>query len=296
MSEEINTPAEEQTPSFTEQDFFTYANEHYGEQIGKEVTSIDDFMSVKEIEKEVVKEIPTVPEYLKGYDDFYKETNGRGMDDYIASQKDWESVDDDAKVAEYIRRKQPYLDSDEVAFKVNELKQNMQPLDDDDLDTTAANRRIKNATIEWKSLVHDSTTALQSEREKYKSPLPDVNKQISEGMEIFKNEFTQKVNSTESVKFGDLEYKFSKDDLKDVQTLEDINKLVVGDGGDYDSALKAALFLKKGDQIIKDAVETAIVNHENERLKQKNNATDAPLGNVEKTNNSILDALAKLKR
>lgn len=287
--EEVTEPVVES--QIKEEDFLKYASEH----LGKEVKSFDEIVRTEVVEKEVEKEIQTVPDYLKAYDEFYKETGGRPISDFVRATKDWSQEKDDEKVSEYLRRTKPHYDSDDIAYKLEELKSKMNPSEDDDEDDVNVRRRLKGAQLEWKDLVRESESYLQSETEKFKTKIPDVQTQVDEGKEIFKQAFSEAVEKTESLKFGDLDYKFSKDDLKGIDSLEDITAKVLGEnGGDMEQTLKSLLFAMKGEQIIKDAVETAIVNHENERLKQKNNAQDAGLPHTQKQDGGLSDALRVL--
>lgn len=274
MAEENNTP------QFTEEDFFKYANEHYSEGIGKEISSIDDFKTVIEVEKEVVKEIQTVPDYLKGYDEFYKATNGRSMSDYVSAQKDWSTESEESKVAEYLKRTKPEYDKDDINTKISLLKERMEALDDDD----ANSFDVRAAKLEWKDLIGESQKFLSSETAKYKEKIPSQETQVNEGMELFKKQFADVVNSTESLKFGDLDYKVNKESLKGIESLEDITKLLVGDGTNMESTLKNIVFALNSEQILKDYLETGIVKHEDQRLKNMNNASQE-LHNTEPTGN-----------
>lgn len=285
---EVNENQEQQTQerSFTDEDFFKYANEHFKEQLGKEINSVDDLFVTKIEERE--KEIPTVPEYLKPFDEFHKNTN-RPIEDYVKWTKDWGETPEDSRVAEYLRRTKPYLDEDDIKDEISDMKGKMKLSEDDDADDPLVQRGLKKAEREWKTTVHTATELLQSERQKYAAPIPDAKKQVDEATESFNSEFLKQLNVTESIKAGDLEYKFSKESLKNVKSLGDIVKAMTTseDGSmDVNKAIRNLVIAQNFDQILKDSIDNALVAAKDLELKQKNNAVDDAKTAGDKSSNS----------
>ena len=72
-------------PEITDDSVFQFASE----RLGREVKSWDDFMTEKEVVKEVevVKEKDYLTDFGKGYEKFYHDT-GRSAQDYLRSMED----------------------------------------------------------------------------------------------------------------------------------------------------------------------------------------------------------------
>lgn len=264
---------EVQQPTFTNEDFFKYANEQFGETLGREINSIEDLT----VEKEVTKEIQTIPDALKGYHEF-NTTTGRGMEDYIQSQKDWTQESEDARLTEYLRQTKPHYDNDDIAATIKNMKKQFEPSEDDDVDSSEFQDKARLAKLDYKDLLAQATSTLQSNREKYEAPLPDHKIAEERGMEAFKVDLQETIASTESVKFADLDYKFNKEEFSDIKTLEDVMGLLKGEDGNLDMSkvLDMAVYMRKGSQVLNDLKENTIVNYETEKIKKQNNAQENP--------------------
>lgn len=268
--EEKTQEQEVQERSFTDEDFFKYANDNFSEKLGKEIKSFDDMVRVEE----QVRETQVVPDYLKGIDQFTKDTN-RPIEDYFAYTKDWSKVSEEDRVSEYLRRTKPYFDNDDIKTKIQNLKSGMELSEDDDADDVDVKKRIRNATLEWKEFAHTATQHLESEKEKYKVPLPNVQKEIDETQEAFNSEFLKQLNEVESVKVGELDFKVNKESLKGINNIQDVVKeLSTNENGELDANKLAESLakLRNFDQIVKDYSENDRVKNKDLELLKKNNA------------------------
>lgn len=274
QDQEIQEQDNVQESSLTEESVFKFLNENYKDKLGKDINSFDDLIVTKIEEKE--KEIPTVPDYLKPYDEFHKTTN-RPIEDYVNWTKNWEETPEDSRVAEYLRRTKPYLDEEDIKDEILEMKGKLKPSEDDDADDPLVQRSLRKAEREWKTTVHTATELLQSEREKYAAPIPDAKKEIDAATESFNSEFLKKLSSTESIKVGDLDYKFSKESLKDIKSLGDIIKAQTTseDGSmSVEKAIRNLVIAQNFDQILEDSINNALVAAKDLELKKKNNAVE----------------------
>ena len=101
VAEEVN---EEKAPSseLSDEDVLTYIKNRYD----KEITSVDDLLA----EKESAPELPEdVSMYLK-----YKQETGRGIEDFYKTQRDFDTMDDDSLIAEYIAYNEEGLDAIDI--------------------------------------------------------------------------------------------------------------------------------------------------------------------------------------
>ena len=72
------------------------------------------------VEKEVVQESkPILPDNIEKLIDFMKETGGT-INDYTRLNADYSSVDDNALLKEYYKKKKPHLDTEEIDFIMEE--------------------------------------------------------------------------------------------------------------------------------------------------------------------------------
>lgn len=75
---------EQEGVQIKDEDVLSYISKKYQ----KEVSSFDDLFKETVVEKELPEDVST---YLK-----FKEETGRGFDDFVKYQKDYDSVDDDS--------------------------------------------------------------------------------------------------------------------------------------------------------------------------------------------------------
>ena len=91
VEEKIEEPVveapSESTPEMSENDVLSYIANKYGE----EVSSLDDFIVKRSSSEEL-------PEDVKAYFDYKKET-GRGIDDFVRLQQDYDSMNPDSLIA-----------------------------------------------------------------------------------------------------------------------------------------------------------------------------------------------------
>ena len=150
VAEEVN---EEKAPSseLSDEDVLTYIKNRYD----KEITSVDDLLA----EKESAPELPEdVSMYLK-----YKQETGRGIEDFYKTQRDFDTMDDDSLIAEYIAYNEEGLDAIDIQDIMDDKFGFDEELDDP--------KDIKRKKLSKKRELAKARKFLNEQKDKYKVPL-----------------------------------------------------------------------------------------------------------------------------
>lgn len=152
-----------------EEDVLSYIGKRYNKQI----TSFDELMA----ERKETEELPEdVASYLK-----YKKETGRGFDDFVKLKKDYDTVDPDDLLKDYLVATQEGIDLDDAEVMLEEYRYN------DDIDDESTIKKIK---IAKKKAVAEAKKYFNTQKEKYKTPLessgPFVSKEEKEEYELYK--------------------------------------------------------------------------------------------------------------
>ena len=91
-----------------------------GNRYGREITSFDDLVTEREV-------TPEMPEDVAAYLNYKKET-GRGIDDYVRLNRDFDSMDDDSLLREYYKATEDGLDNEDISIMMDDF------VYDDDVD------------------------------------------------------------------------------------------------------------------------------------------------------------------
>lgn len=197
--------------------------DYFKKKYNKEVSSIDDL--IKEPEPVEAKE-PEYPEDISKYLQFKKET-GRGMDDFVKLQQDFDKMDENSLLQEYYKSKHEGLDADDISYK---MKRDFGYDEDDDEDA------IREAKINKKQAINEAKKFFNSQKEKYKAPLEssgtkanlpegyqekiqayqnmvDKSKQEQQELERRRNVFQQKTQEVFSDNFKGFEFKVGDDNV-----------------------------------------------------------------------------------
>ena len=125
-----------------------------GNRYGREINSFDDLMS----EREQAEEIPEdVSAYLK-----YKKETGRGIEDYVRLNRDFDSMNEDSLLREYYKATEDGLDSDDIDVVMEEF------LYDEDIDDESDIRKKKLAK---KKVLSKAKKHFETQKEFFKQPL-----------------------------------------------------------------------------------------------------------------------------
>ena len=174
IEEPVDVPVE-----LKEEDVLSYLGKRYN----KEINSFDELMA----EREEAEQLPEdVEAFLK-----YKRETGRGIQDFLKLQEDFESMNPDTLLKQYFKDTEVGLDDDDIEALMEDFKY------DEDFDEDS---RIKKAKIAKKKAIAKAKEYFNSQKEKYKQPLesrgsaiPDAEK---EEFEAYK-QYIQKAKTLE---------------------------------------------------------------------------------------------------
>lgn len=205
--EPIKTESEEE--DLDEQKVLSYIGKRYNKQIN----SFDELVSER-------KESEPLPEDVAAYMKYKKET-GRGFEDFLKLKKDYDSMDSDQLLKEYLASTQQGLDEDDIETLMDDYRY------DEDIDDESSIKKIK---IAKKKIVAEAKKFFNDQKEKYKVPLesssafvPDEEKEeyesykqyikqaktIQEENERKRSWFEQKTNDVFSNEFKGFEFKIN---------------------------------------------------------------------------------------
>jgi hypothetical protein len=120
----------------------------------------DDISYENLLQKEVVEaELPEDLEALRRY----KKETGRGISDFVKLNRDIDSEDPDAIIAEYISMNNPEFDREDVEFEMDRKFSYDEDMDDE--------RDIKSKKIAKKKTLAEAKKFLTEQKEKYRAPL-----------------------------------------------------------------------------------------------------------------------------
>lgn len=245
-------------PDLTEDQVLSYIGKRYNKQIN----SFDELMEQR-------RENEELPEDVSAYMKFKKET-GRGFDDFLKLRKDYDSMDSEVLLKEYLSSTQVGLDEEDIDALMDDYRF------DEDIDDESTVKKVK---IARKKAVAEAKKFFNEQKEKYKVPLessgssiPEAEKQEFEAYRQYMQEaktlqeendrkrkwFDQKTEEVFSKDFNGFEFNIndkkvtfspsSSDELKRLQSnpMNFINKFLdesglIKDASGYHKALSIAM-------------------------------------------------------
>jgi hypothetical protein len=177
---------------------------HIKDRYGKDISSIDELISERESS-------PELPEDVEAFFKYKKET-GRGIDDFIKLNKDFDEMDSDMLLADYYKHTEDGLDSDDINDLIDSKFGYDEDLDEDSL--------IKKQKLAKKRELNKAKKFFKEQQESYKVPLESR----KESDDLSSNE----------------EYKAYRDKMKEAESVEAENQK------------KREWFSKKTDELFSD--------------------------------------------
>lgn len=132
-----------------EEDVLSYIGKRYNKQIN----SFDELMAERNQEQ--------LPEDVSAYMKYKKDT-GRGFEDFIQLKKDFDSMDSNQLLKEYLTSTQEGLDSDDIESLMDDYNY------DEDLDDESTIKKVK---IAKKKVIAEAKKYFTAQKEKYNVPL-----------------------------------------------------------------------------------------------------------------------------
>lgn len=127
---------------------------YIGKRYNKQINSFDELMEQKQSNEELPEDVAA---YLN-----YKKDTGRGFDDFLKLRKDYDAMNPDMLLREYLAETQQNLDAEDIDVLMEEYTF------DEDMDEESSIKRTK---IARKKAIAEAKNYFNSQKEKYKFPL-----------------------------------------------------------------------------------------------------------------------------
>ena len=146
-------PVDEQEPvkELGEEDVLSFIRERYN----KEINSVDDLFTQREQNDELPEDVSA---FLK-----YKKETGRGFDDFMKIQKDYDEMNPDQLLREYYAATEEDLDSEDIDYLIDQKFSYDEDLDDES--------EIKQKNIAKKRELAKAKKHFEGLKEQYKVPI-----------------------------------------------------------------------------------------------------------------------------
>lgn len=145
------TPAEEQKFEIKDEDVLSHIKDRYG----KEINSLDELFSERESS-------PELPEDVEAFFKYKKET-GRGLNDFMQLNKNYDEMDSDVLLADYYRQTEEGLDEDDINDLIDSKFGYDEDLDDESI--------VKKQKLAKKRELNKAKKFFKEQQEAYKVPL-----------------------------------------------------------------------------------------------------------------------------
>jgi len=150
QNEPESAPANVQEEDLSEEKVLSYIGKRYNKQI----SSFDELMAERKSSEELPEDVAA---YFK-----YKKETGRGIDDFVKLKKNFDEMNPDDLLRDYIAATNEGLDKDDINVMLEEYSYD-ENLDDDS--------HIKKVKIAKKKAVAEAKRFFTEQQEKYKLPL-----------------------------------------------------------------------------------------------------------------------------
>jgi hypothetical protein len=127
---------------------------YIGKRYNRQINSFDELMEQRQSNEELPEDVAA---YLN-----YKKDTGRGFDDFLKLRKDYDAMNPDVLLREYLADTQQNLDAEDIDVLMEEYTY------DEDLDEES---KIKRTKIARKKAIAEAKNYFNSQKEKYKFPL-----------------------------------------------------------------------------------------------------------------------------
>ena len=224
--EQTTVPEETQGTELREEDVLGYIKNRYD----KDISSVDDLFAQKENNEEL-------PEDVSAYFNYKKKT-GRGIEDYVKLNRDFDSLDENQILTEYLLATEEGIDKDDVELLMEDYSYDEEL--DDESDVKRAKLKKKKAIVKAKKFFNE-------QKEMYRQPLESSATGISEDNEDYKaykqyveNAKTQSEEQSRKVDFFEKETnKVLNQDFKGFKVSIDEANLLYNPGGSVEEIKKS---------------------------------------------------------
>jgi len=150
----------EQVSELTEEDVLSFIKNRYD----REIDTVDQLFEAKESAPELPEDVSA---YLK-----YKQETGRGFDDFVKINRDFDNEDPNRLLLEYYKETNPGLDDEDIQFDMEDKFSYDEELDEE--------KDIKKKKLAMKRELAKAKDYFEKQKEQYKIPLESRGVGVSE--------------------------------------------------------------------------------------------------------------------
>jgi len=155
---------------------------YIGKRYNKQINSFDELVAERE-------ESEPLPEDVAAYMKYKKET-GRGFEDFIKLKKDFDSMDPDNLLKEYLAITQEGLDAEDIESMMDDYRY------DEDIDDES---KIKKVKIARKKAIAEAKKFFTEQKEKYKLPLESSGLGVSQEEKVEFEAYKQYIQQAKTI-------------------------------------------------------------------------------------------------
>ena len=149
-----------QKPELTEEDVLSFIKNRYD----REIDTVDQLFEARESQSELPEDVSA---FLK-----YKQETGRGFEDFIKINRDFNNEDPNKLLFEYYKETNPGLDDEDIQFDMEDKFSYDEDLDED--------KDIKKKKVAMKRELAKAKDYFEKQKEQYKIPLESSGVGVSE--------------------------------------------------------------------------------------------------------------------
>lgn len=165
-NEEVNLEVDKETPQLKEEDVLSFIKNRYE----KDINSVDELFTQRESNEELPEDVSS---FLK-----YKKETGRGIEDFMKLQADFDSMDPDKVLRDYYAATENDLDQEDIEYLMGEKFSYDEELDDDS--------EVKAKKIAKKRELAKAKKYFNDLKETYKMPIESKASVNDEELEDYK--------------------------------------------------------------------------------------------------------------
>ena len=182
-TEVVQESEEVQPQGLTEEQVLSHIRERYN----KNITSMDELLAEREAQEDLPEDVAS---YLK-----YKKETGRGINDYAKLQRNFDDMNPDALLREYLKSTEVGLDEDDIDLMMEDYSY------DEDIDEES---HIKKTKLAKKKAIAKAKKFFNEQKDTYKQPLESRQEAVSESekeeREAYKQYLQQAATQQEETK------------------------------------------------------------------------------------------------
>lgn len=179
VEEQPQEEVQEETPSLSDDDVLSYIRERYN----KEINSVDDLFAEREQSEELPEDVSA---FLK-----YKKETGRGFDDFMRIQKDYDEMNPEQLLREYYAATEEDLDPEDISYLIDQKFGYDSDLDDES--------EVKQKNIAKKRELAKAKKHFNNLKEQYKVPIESkANPVVQEDVEGY-NAYKEYVSQSKTI-------------------------------------------------------------------------------------------------